>query len=114
MLLRATNSCSCCAARTCGKRMSVDHYENFPGASILMPKRLRKPVAAIYHFARAADDIADEGELPDDERLRQLDQFRAELKRIASNETPLQPLFQRLAAEIRERALPLQPHHDLL
>ena len=41
--------------------MPVDHYENFPVASILMPRRLRKPVAAIYHFARAADDIADEG-----------------------------------------------------
>ncbi len=94
--------------------MSVDHYENFPVASILMPKRLRKPVAAIYHFARAADDIADEGELPNDERLRQLDEFRAELKRIESNETPLQPLFQHLAAEIKEHALPLQPHYDLL
>ena len=61
--------------------MSVDHYENFPVASILMPKRLRKPVAAIYHFARAADDIADEGDLPGEERLRQLDEFRAELAR---------------------------------
>src|SRR5512140_800799 len=94
--------------------MSVDHYENFPVASILMPKRLRKPVAAIYHFARAADDIADEGELPNDERLRRLDQFRAELSRIESNETPLQPLLQHLAAEIKEHALPLQPHYDLL
>ena len=46
--------------------MSVDHYENFPVASILMPRRLRKPVAAIYHFARAADDIADEGDLPNE------------------------------------------------
>ena len=45
--------------------MSVDHYENFPVASILMPKRLRKPVEAIYHFARAADDIADESVLSD-------------------------------------------------
>jgi len=51
--------------------MPVDHYENFPVASILMPKRLRKPVAAIYHFARAADDIkslpapqTDHGALP--------------------------------------------------
>ncbi len=94
--------------------MSVDHYENFPVASILMPKHLRKPVAAIYHFARAADDIADEGKLPDDERLRQLDGFRAELARIARNETPLTPLFQNLAAEIRQHALPLQPFHDLL
>lgn len=94
--------------------MSVDHYENFPVASVLMPKRLRKPVAAIYHFARAADDIADEGDLPDEERLRQLDEFRAELARIDRNETPLTPLFHNLAAEIRQHALPMQPFYDLL
>jgi phytoene synthase len=94
--------------------MPVDHYENFPVASILMPRRLRKPVAAIYHFARAADDIADEGDLTDAERLQQLDEFRDELTHIANGETPLSPLFQRLAAEIEEHALPLQPFHDLL
>ncbi len=94
--------------------MSVDHYENFPVASILMPKRLRRPVAAIYHFARAADDIADEGDLPDAERLKQLDVFRAELARIDRNETPLTPLFQNLATEIAEHALPMQPFHNLL
>jgi phytoene synthase len=94
--------------------MPVDHYENFPVASILLPRRLRQPVAAIYHFARAADDIADEGELPDDERLRQLDGFRDELMHIAANETPLLPLFKALAVEIREHRLPMQPFHDLL
>ena len=94
--------------------MPVDHYENFPVASILMPKRLRKPVAAIYHFARAADDIADEGDLPNEARLRQLDEFRAELARIASNEAPHTPLFLNLAAEVRQHALPMQPLYDLL
>lgn len=94
--------------------MSVDHYENFPVASILLSRRLRKPVAAIYHFARAADDIADEGDLSNEERLKQLDEFRAELARIASNETPLAPLFQNLATEIRGHDLPMQPFHDLL
>jgi phytoene synthase len=94
--------------------MSVDHYENFPVASILMPRRLRKPVAAIYHFARAADDIADEGDLSNEERLRQLNEFRAELARIANNEIPLTPLFQNLAAEVRQYALPMQPLYDLL
>jgi squalene synthase HpnC len=94
--------------------MSVDHYENFPVASILMPKRLRKPVAAIYHFARAADDIADEGDLPDQDRLQRLDEFRAELGRIADDQTPLTPLFINLGAEIRRHVLPLQPFHDLL
>ena len=38
--------------------VSVDHYENFPVASWLCPPRLRAPIAAIYHFARTADDIA--------------------------------------------------------
>ncbi len=94
--------------------MPVDHYENFPVASILMPRRLRKPVAAIYHFARAADDIADEGELPDDERLQQLDDFRDELMHIAADEAPLLPLFKHLAIEIKQHALPMQPFHDLL
>ena len=94
--------------------MSVGHYENFPVASILMPKRLRKPVAAIYHFARAADDIADEGDLPGQERLQRLDEFRAELARIADDTTPLTPLFINLGAEIREHELPMQPFHDLL
>jgi len=94
--------------------MSVDHYENFPVASVLLPRRLRKPVAAIYHFARAADDIADEGDMPDRERLQRLDEFRAELARIADDTTPLTPLFINLGAEIREHALPMQPFHDLL
>ncbi len=93
---------------------SVEHYENFPVASILMPKRLRRPVAAIYHFARAADDIADEGDLPSEERLRQLDAFRAELARIDEGETPITPLFRNLAAVIKEHMLPLQPFYDLL
>lgn len=94
--------------------MTVDHYENFPVASILMPKRLRKPVAAIYHFARAADDIADEGESSDGERLRQLDEFRNELASIAAQAIPLTPLFQNLAVEITQHDLPMQPFSDLL
>jgi hypothetical protein len=40
----------------------VSHYENFPVASLLCPPRLRPPIAAIYWFARTADDIADEGD----------------------------------------------------
>lgn len=94
--------------------MSVDHYENFPVASVLMPRRLRRPVAAIYHFAREADDFADEGDLSDAERLRKLDGFRAELDRIAARQEPLTPLFQHLATQIEQHALPLQPFHDLL
>lgn len=94
--------------------MPVDHYENFPVASILMPRRLRKPVAAIYHFARAADDIADEGELADEDRLDLLNNFRDQLNLIAAGATPALPLFKNLALEIRTHELPLQPLYDLL
>ena len=64
--------------------MSIDHYENFPVASLLLPRRLRGAVTDIYRFARAADDIADEGSATDDERLAQLAAFRTELHRIGA------------------------------
>ena len=46
------------------RAVGVDHYENFPVASWLCPPELRPPIVAIYRFARAADDIADEGDGP--------------------------------------------------
>ena len=94
--------------------MAVDHYENFPVASILLPKRLRHPVEIIYHFARQADDFADEGDVPAEQRLAKLDGFRAELKRIAANEAPLMPLFHDVAGIVEQHRLPLQLFHDLL
>jgi squalene synthase HpnC len=60
--------------------VSVDHYENFPVASLLCPPALRPAVAAIYHFARTADDIADEGDATPAQRLADLATYRAELQ----------------------------------
>ena len=57
----------------------INHYENFPVASFLCPRHLRAPIIAIYQFARAADDIADEGTATADVRLRDLAAFRADL-----------------------------------
>jgi phytoene/squalene synthetase len=66
--------------------MPVDHYENFPVASILVPARLRQPIEVIYRFARSADDIADEGDATPEQRLAELAAYQAELDRIASRE----------------------------
>ena len=66
-----------------------DHYENFPVASWICPPRLRPPIAAIYGFARTADDIADEGDASADERLADLRAFRADLAAIASGHAAL-------------------------
>jgi phytoene synthase len=94
--------------------MSVDHYENFPVASFLLPARLREPVMAIYGFARSADDIADEGSLSDEERLRGLDRYRIELEAIESSRPTQDPIFQRLRTAIAEHQLPLSLFRDLL
>ena len=59
--------------------LPLTHYENFPVASWLCPPRLRPPIAALYHFARTADDIADEGDDSPAQRLATLAAYQAEL-----------------------------------
>jgi squalene synthase HpnC len=94
--------------------MPVEHYENFPVASFLLPRRVRRPIEAIYRFARGADDIADEGDADDEERLRGLAAYAAELDRIEGGEPPRSAAFAELAAVISEWKLPLLPFRDLL
>jgi squalene synthase HpnC len=92
----------------------VDHYENFPVASWLLPRRLRKPIETIYAFARTADDFADEGSLSNPERLALLDGYDHELDLIDANQASVSPLFIGLAATISEHRLPVQLFRDLL
>ncbi|MEO7726122.1 MAG: squalene synthase HpnC [Burkholderiales bacterium] len=94
--------------------MTIDHYENFPVASVLLPAHLRRPVELIYRFARTADDFADEGDLPDDERLALLAGYGGQLRNIESGGRPDVALFRELAALIAERQLPVGLFHDLL
>ena len=94
--------------------MEVDHYKNFPVASILMPSHLRRPVALIYRFAREADDFADEGELTPAQRLALLDRFSRELDHIQAGVPPTIPWFTDLAGIVREHALPIGLFRDLL
>jgi squalene synthase HpnC len=94
--------------------MTVSHYENFPVASLLLPSELRRPVALIYRFAREADDFADEGNLPAEARLAQLDAFRREIHRIETGDPPAIPWFEALAEVIRAYGLPLGAFCDLL
>lgn len=79
-----------------------------------MPARLRAPITVIYAFARSADDLADEGDVPPVARLAALDAYRAELDRIARGDAPLTPLFERVARVVADWRLPLQPFRDLL
>ncbi len=102
------------AAMPLSPQSTVQHYENFPVASILLPGRLRRPVSVIYAFARAADDFADEGDLPDEERLALLYGFRKQLDILAAHGQPETPLFHNVAEIVAQYQLPLQPFYDLL
>lgn len=90
----------------------VTHPENFPVASWLCPPALRPAIAAIYAFARAADDIADEGPLPATERLAQLQAFRDALHGKARGLHP--DIFVPLHQVIVRHALPVNLLDDLL
>lgn len=103
------------------------HYENFPVASRLLPAPMRPHVAAIYAFARAADDFADEPGLDNAERLRRLDDWGARLdaaaggagRDAAEGRAPIgEPgddlVFAALANTIRVHRLPPSLFADLL
>jgi farnesyl-diphosphate farnesyltransferase len=53
--------------------------ENFPVGSLLISRALRPHVHAFYSFARNADDIADSGTLPPDDKIARLDTMEAVL-----------------------------------
>lgn len=121
---------------------SIEHYENFPVASWLCPARLRPAIVALYHFARTADDLADEGDAPANQRLADLAQYRADLQaclgiesgmgsdaqsNAASNShanvhltarapisTRWPQVFNALHEAVQQHALPAQPLFDLL
>ncbi len=90
------------------------HYENFPVASILLPKNLRAPIAVIYSFARQADDFADEGDRTVEERLVLLNQFKDEIDLLQAYIKPNTEFFAALGEVIKTYQLPYQPFYDLL
>jgi squalene synthase HpnC len=95
----------------------VTHYENFPVASVLCPPHLRQPIAAIYAFARTADDIADEGDAPATIRLADLAAYHADLQAIALDQAPSgrwTEVFLPLQAVLRSHGLPVPLLADLL
>jgi phytoene synthase len=101
------------------------HYENFPVASLLVPAGMRPHIAAVYAFARAADDFADEGHLHPAERFALLDGWRERLRQAARStaagpearpgEPPHAPeIFLALGHSIRTLGLPAALFEDLL
>ena len=96
----------------------IAHYENFPVASFLCPARLRAPIAAIYHFARTADDLADEGNATAQDRMADLSAYRQDLLAACGPgcnwSTRWAFVFGPLQQAIQAHQLPVQALHDLL
>jgi len=95
-------------------QLTQTHYENFPVASVILPRRLRQPIAMIYRFARTADDIADEGDFTPQQRLSQLQQLYTALAQIRANMPPESPMMQGLQDCIKQHQLDIQLFEDLL
>ena len=97
--------------------MAAQHYENFPVASLLSPAPLRPAVMALYHFARTADDLADEGDAAAAQRAAQLSDYRRDLARVLAGHADSgrwPQVFPALAAAVATHALPAGPLHALL
>jgi len=101
--------------------MAVDHYENFPVASVLLPRAVRTDVINLYRFARVADDIADEGDATPAQRLQALREFRRALHHIGEHkdtdsvgDLALDQIFLPLGQTIARHRLPLTPLTNLL
>src|SRR6188768_188918 len=99
--------------------MARRHYENFPVASRLVPRESRRHVAAIYAFARIADDFADEGDRPAAERIALLDDWQRRLDRAVAGQvdddgTEAAPVFTALSATMRTCRLGPDLFSDLL
>lgn len=91
------------------ERLARSHYENFPVASHLLPAEMRPHIAAIYAFARTADDFADEGGLTDAERIAKLDAWQNHLHGKSGH-----PIFVALQDTIEKCSLDRQLFDDLL
>jgi squalene synthase HpnC len=93
--------------------LAREHYENFPVASLLVPRTHRRFMAAVYAFARTADDFADEGTRPAEERLRLLDDWEEKLQACYSGNAD-HPVFVALRATVSATGLPQEPLRALL
>jgi phytoene synthase len=100
--------------------LARSHYENFPVASALLPRPMRPHIAAVYAFARTADDMADEGDAPGADRRIALDAWQRRLHAAVESVSWLPSgtrddlILAAVAASIRALNLPLSLFDDLI
>lgn len=96
------------------EKHAKQHYENFPVASVLLPKQLRQPISAIYAFARFADDLADEGNAEAAERLQSLEDYTRSFHDAVTNGYSPDPVMLALNDTIQRYHLSTHLFTDLI
>jgi squalene synthase HpnC len=86
---------------------SKKHYENFPVATLLYPKKIREAVVILYQFARTGDDIADEGIFSKEERLENLKIYQSNLNKLKKNNLNVDLLFLDIYKIINQYSIPI-------
>ncbi|WP_373053417.1 squalene synthase HpnC [Thioalkalivibrio sp.] len=95
------------------RQRAASHYENFPVASRLLPRELRGPVAAIYCYARDADDIVDEDPRPAEERRVDLQRLQDRVRALDDPAAEATPEWRALADTLQRFDLPVGLFTDL-
>ncbi len=90
--------------------MAQAKSENFPVASLILPREVRGHLLALYGFARLVDDVGDEAE---GDRLALLDELETDLKRVWGGR-PHNELIRRLQPTVQECSLPIEPFQGLI
>ena len=101
------------------KNIAINHYENFPVGSLIIPKSKRKYIYSVYAFARFADDVADSNMYTEDEKMNKLNELNSELCKIELNKInefnpETKNIFIALFDTIEKLNIPIQEFRDLL
>ena len=95
-------------------KLTKKHYENFPVATFLFPKKNRNAATILYLFARTADDIADEGSMKKNQRLILLNNYQENIDKIKNNNSDIPDLFKDIDKIIRNYSIPIKLFESFL
>ena len=95
-------------------KLTKKHYENFPVATFLFPKKNRNAATILYLFARTADDIADEGSMKKNQRLILLNNYQDNIDKIKNNNSDIPDLFKDIDKIIRNYSIPIELFESFL
>ncbi|MFA7419978.1 MAG: squalene synthase HpnC [Melioribacteraceae bacterium] len=95
------------------QEFASNHYENFPVLSVTLPREVKKHIAVVYQFARQADDLADEGDVNPELRIKNLELYEKQLTDCLSGKFIID-FWMALKNTINECNLTTQYFYDLL